>query len=91
VPRALISVYDKLGVDRFARGLADLGWEILASGGTAAFLAENDVPVTQVESLTGFTEMLGHRVVTLYPAVHGGILARRDVPGDLADLAEHEI
>jgi phosphoribosylaminoimidazolecarboxamide formyltransferase/IMP cyclohydrolase len=89
--RALISVYDKTGVDGFARGLADLGWEILASGGTAAFLAEHEVPVTQVESLTGFTEMLGHRVVTLHPAVHGGILARRDVPEDVADLATHGI
>ena len=89
--RALISVYDKSGVDDFARGLHELGWAIIASGGTAAFLAEHEVPVTQVESLTGFTEMLGHRVVTLHPAVHGGILARRNIPEDVADLEKHGI
>jgi phosphoribosylaminoimidazolecarboxamide formyltransferase / IMP cyclohydrolase len=89
--RALISVYDKTGVDDFARGLVELDCELVASGGTAAFLEEQGLPVTPVESLTGFGELLGHRVVTLHPAVHGGILARRDVPDDLADLAEHEI
>jgi phosphoribosylaminoimidazolecarboxamide formyltransferase / IMP cyclohydrolase len=89
--RALISVYDKTGVDDFARGLVELDCELVASSGTAAFLEEQGLPVTRVESLTGFAEMLGHRVVTLHPAVHGGILARRDVPDDLADLAEHEI
>jgi phosphoribosylaminoimidazolecarboxamide formyltransferase / IMP cyclohydrolase len=89
--RALISVYDKTGIDEFARGLVELGAELVASGGTAARLEEHGLPVTRVESLTGFAEMLGHRVVTLHPAVHGGILARRDVPDDLADLAEHEI
>ena len=89
--RALISVYDKSGLDEFGRGLVDLRWELVASGGTAAYLEEHGLPVTRVESLTGFAELLGHRVVTLHPAVHGGILARRDVPDDLADLAEHEI
>jgi phosphoribosylaminoimidazolecarboxamide formyltransferase / IMP cyclohydrolase len=89
--RALISVYDKTGVADFARGLADLGWEIVASGGTAAHLQEHGVEVTPVESLTGFAELLGHRVVTLHPAVHGGILARRDLPGDVADLEAHGI
>src|SRR5262245_41021457 len=89
--RALISVYDKVGVADFARGLAELGWEIVASGGTAAHLEEHGVEVTRVESLTGFPEILGHRVVTLHPAVHGGILARRDQPGDVADLEEHGI
>ena len=89
--RALISVYDKAGAADFARGLAELGWEIVASGGTAAHLEEQGVEVTRVEALTGFGELLGHRVVTLHPAVHGGILARRDVPADLADLAEHGI
>jgi phosphoribosylaminoimidazolecarboxamide formyltransferase/IMP cyclohydrolase len=89
--RALISVYDKTGLDEFARGLDELGCELVASGGTAAFLEEHGLPVTRVESLTGFAEMLGHRVVTLHPAVHAGILARRDVPDDLADLAAHEI
>jgi phosphoribosylaminoimidazolecarboxamide formyltransferase / IMP cyclohydrolase len=89
--RALISVYDKSGLEDFARGLVALDGELVASGGTAAFLEVQGLSVTRVESLTGFTEMLGHRVVTLHPAVHGGILARRDVPDDLADLAEHEI
>jgi phosphoribosylaminoimidazolecarboxamide formyltransferase/IMP cyclohydrolase len=89
--RALISVYDKTGVDDFARGLVELDCALVASGGTAAFLEEQGLPVTPVGSLTGFGELLGHRVVTLHPAVHGGILARRDVPDDLADLAEHGI
>ncbi len=89
--RALISVYDKTGLAKLARGLNKLGWELVASGGTAAFLEEHGLAVTRVESLTGFAELLGHRVVTLHPAVHGGILARRDVPGDLAELAAHEI
>jgi len=89
--RALISVFDKSGVADFARGLAELDWEIVASGGTAAHLEEQGIAVTRVESLTGFGELLGHRVVTLHPAVHGGILARRDVPEDLADLDAHGI
>jgi phosphoribosylaminoimidazolecarboxamide formyltransferase / IMP cyclohydrolase len=89
--RALISVYDKAGVADFARGLTELGWEVVASGGTAAHLEEHGVEVTRVESLTGFAELLGHRVVTLHPAVHGGILARRDVPEDVADLDAFEI
>jgi phosphoribosylaminoimidazolecarboxamide formyltransferase / IMP cyclohydrolase len=89
--RALISVYDKTGLAEFARGLAELGWEIVASGGTASHLEEHGLEVTRIESLTGFAELLGHRVVTLHPAVHGGILARRDVAADLADLEEHGI
>jgi phosphoribosylaminoimidazolecarboxamide formyltransferase / IMP cyclohydrolase len=89
--RALISVYDKTGIDELARGLVGLGWELVASGGTAAYLEIQGVPAARVESLTGYAEMLGHRVVTLHPVVHGGILARRDVPDDLADLEQHEI
>jgi phosphoribosylaminoimidazolecarboxamide formyltransferase/IMP cyclohydrolase len=89
--RALISVYDKSGLDELGRGLHELGCELVASGGTAAYLEGLDVPVTPVESLTGFAEMLGHRVVTLHPAVHGGILARRDVADDLADLESYGI
>ncbi len=84
-------MYDKTGVDELGRGLVELDWGIVASGGTAAYLESEGVAVTRVESLTGYAEMLGHRVVTLHPAVHGGILARRDVPGDLADLEQHEI
>jgi phosphoribosylaminoimidazolecarboxamide formyltransferase / IMP cyclohydrolase len=89
--RALISVWDKSGVADFAAGLAGLGFEIVASGGTAAHLAERGVEVTRTETLTGFAELLGHRVVTLHPALHAGILARRDAPGDVADLAAHGI
>ena len=84
--RALLSVYDKTGVAAFAKELQRLDFEIVASGGTAQLLAHEDIPVTPIDELTGFAEMLGHRVVTLHPAVHGGILARRDVPEDVADL-----
>ena len=83
IHRALISVYDKTGVAAFARELQRLGVEILASGGTARALADEQIPVTPLESLTGFGELLGHRVVTLHPAVHAGILAR-DAVGELA-------
>ena len=89
--RALLSAYDKTGIAAFARGLADLGWDLVASGGTASHLEAEGLEVTRVEALTGFAEMLGHRVVTLHPAVHGGILARRDVAEDMADLDTHGI
>ena len=89
--RALLSVYDKTGVAAFAEGLQRLDFELLASGGTADLLAEAGVPVTRLEEVTGFAEILGHRVVTLHPAVHGGILARRDVAEDIADLEAHGI
>jgi phosphoribosylaminoimidazolecarboxamide formyltransferase/IMP cyclohydrolase len=91
IARALISVYDKGGLITFAQGLVELGVEIVATGGTAAYLEEHGLPTTRVEKLTGFAELLGHRVVTLHPAVHGGILARRDVPEDVADLQTHGI
>ena len=89
--RALLSAYDKTGLAAFAEGLHRLGVELVASGGTARFLADAGLDVTPVEGLTGFPELLGHRVVTLHPAVHGGILARRDVAEDLADLEAHGI
>ncbi len=89
--RALLSVYDKTGIVSFARELHRLDFELLASGGTAKLLTEEGIPVIPLEELTGFAEMLGHRVVTLHPAVHGGILARPDVPEDVADLAAHGI
>jgi phosphoribosylaminoimidazolecarboxamide formyltransferase/IMP cyclohydrolase len=89
VRRALLSTYDKTGVAAFAEGLQRLGVELLASGGTARFLIDAGLEVIPLEELTGFAEMLGHRVVTLHPAVHGGILARRDMPEDLADLERH--
>jgi phosphoribosylaminoimidazolecarboxamide formyltransferase / IMP cyclohydrolase len=89
--RALISVYDKTGLDDFARGLAELGWTFVSSGGTAAHLEELGLAVTKVEDLTQSPEMLGGRVKTLHPRVHAGILARRDEPEDMATLAEHGI
>ncbi len=89
VRRALLSTYDKTGLAAFADGLQRLGVELLASGGTARFLTDAGLEVVPLEELTGFAEMLGHRVVTLHPAVHGGILARRDMPEDLADLERH--
>jgi phosphoribosylaminoimidazolecarboxamide formyltransferase / IMP cyclohydrolase len=89
--RALISVYDKAGVADFARGLAELGFELVSSGGTAAALEDAGLVVAKVEDLTGFPELLGGRVKTLHPRVHAGILARRDVSDDLAVLDEHGI
>ncbi len=91
MPRALISVSDKRGVADFARALAALGWEIVSTGGTAHVLAEAGVPVTPIEKVTGFPEMMDGRVKTLHPAVHGGLLARRAVQGDLAALERHGI
>jgi len=89
--RALLSVYDKSGIAAFAQELHRLDFELVASGGTAELLADDGIPVIALADLTGFAEMLGHRVVSLHPAVHGGILARRDVPEDVADLEHHEI
>jgi phosphoribosylaminoimidazolecarboxamide formyltransferase / IMP cyclohydrolase len=89
--RALISTYDKTGLDVFARGLAELGWELVASGGTATYLEELGLEVARVEALTDFPEMLGGRVKTLHPRIHAGILARRDNEEDVATLAHHGI
>jgi phosphoribosylaminoimidazolecarboxamide formyltransferase/IMP cyclohydrolase len=89
--RALISVYDKAGVADFARGLVELGFELVSSGGTATALEEAGLTVTRVEDVTGFPEMLGGRVKTLHPNIHAGILARREVEDDLAAVAEHGI
>jgi phosphoribosylaminoimidazolecarboxamide formyltransferase / IMP cyclohydrolase len=89
--RALISVYDKSGLDAFARDLVALGWRLVASGNTAAALEAIGLPVEQVEGVTASPEMLGGRVKTLHPRIHAGILARRGDQGDMATLAEHEI
>src|SRR5262249_49898373 len=91
VMRALISVYDKTGVDAFARGLAELGWEIVSSGGTASHLEEAGGAVTRVEEVTAAPGKVGRRVKTLHPRIHAGILARRDLAEDTETLAEHEI
>jgi phosphoribosylaminoimidazolecarboxamide formyltransferase / IMP cyclohydrolase len=89
--RALLSVYDKTGLVDFARGLSRLGWELVSSGGTAAALTNAGVACTPVEEVTGSPEMLGGRVKTLHPAIHGGILADRDRPEHLADLLAQNI
>ena len=89
--RALLSVYDKTGVTELAARLHDLGVDLVSSGGTARVIAEAGIPVTDLADFTGYPAMLGHRVVTLHPKVHGGILADRDDPEHLADMATHEI
>jgi phosphoribosylaminoimidazolecarboxamide formyltransferase/IMP cyclohydrolase len=73
MPRALLSVYDKLGIVEFARALHELGWELLSSGGTAKALMEAGIETLDVAAETGYPAILGHRVVTLHPAVHGGL------------------
>ena len=89
--RALLSVYDKTGIVELARGLSGLGWELIASGGTAKALTEAGVPTVDTAEHTGSPIMLGHRVVTLHPRIHGGILADRDDPAHLTDMAAHGI
>lgn len=76
MPTAILSVHNKTGLIEFAKGLADLGWKLLASGGTAKLLRENNVSVTEVADYTKSPEILGGRVKTLHPAIHGGLLAR---------------
>ena len=88
VARALISVSDKAGVVEFARALAALGVQLLSTGGTAKLLEKEGVRVTEVSAHTGFPEMLGGRVKTLHPKIHGGILARRDSPEHMAAIAK---
>jgi phosphoribosylaminoimidazolecarboxamide formyltransferase/IMP cyclohydrolase len=89
--RALISVYDKTGLVDLAKELVGLGWELVASGGTSGALEEAGIAHMEVPELTGFPEMLGGRVKTLHPAVHGGILADRSKPEHLADLESQGI
>ncbi|MCL4443677.1 MAG: bifunctional phosphoribosylaminoimidazolecarboxamide formyltransferase/IMP cyclohydrolase [Actinobacteria bacterium] len=89
--RALISVYDKDGLVEFSRELAVLGWEILASGGTSKVLSDAGIDHIEVASLTGFGSLLSGRVKTLHPAIHAGILADRDNPSHMTDLAEQDI
>ena len=91
VQRALISVFDKTGILEFARRLAALKIEILSTGGTAKLLRDAGVPVRDVSDFTGWPEMLGGRVKTLHPKVHGGLLFRRNLPEDQKQAAEHGI
>jgi len=89
--RAIISVFDKTGVVDFAKGLKKLGFEIFSTGGTQKALEEAKVPVESVSGLTGFPEILDGRVKTLHPIIYGGILARRDLPDHMTQLAKNKI
>jgi phosphoribosylaminoimidazolecarboxamide formyltransferase / IMP cyclohydrolase len=89
--RALLSVSDKRGIVEFARELAALGWELVSTGGTAEALRRAGIPVVPIEQVTGFPEIMDGRVKTLHPKVHGGLLARREHPGDQAALKQHAI
>jgi phosphoribosylaminoimidazolecarboxamide formyltransferase / IMP cyclohydrolase len=91
VGRALVSVHDKRGLVELGRALAALGIEIVSTGGTARLLRESGVAVREVSEITGFPEMMDGRVKTLHPKIHGGILARRDVPEHVAALEQHGI
>ena len=92
IRRVLISVYDKTGIVDFVRALVEeFGIEIISTGGTAALLKENDIPVTLVEKITGFPEMLDGRVKTLHPKIHAAILADRVNPDHMRQLKEQGI
>jgi phosphoribosylaminoimidazolecarboxamide formyltransferase/IMP cyclohydrolase len=89
MPRALLSVSDKTGLVDFARELSGRGWTLLSTGGTARALRDAGLPVTEVSEVTGHPEMMEGRVKTLHPAVHAGLLGRRDNPQDVAQMAAH--
>jgi phosphoribosylaminoimidazolecarboxamide formyltransferase / IMP cyclohydrolase len=91
MPTALLSVSDKTGLLDFAQGLTKLGWDLVSTGGTAKALRAAGVNVRDISEVTHFPEMLDGRVKTLHPAVHGGLLARRDLPEHMKALAEHDI
>ena len=87
--RALLSVSDKTGIEDFAKALAEAGWEILSTGGTARAIREAGIEVTDVAQVTGHPEMMDGRVKTLHPAIHAPLLARRAQSEDMAALSEH--
>ena len=89
--RALVSVSDKTGLVPFVKALQEMGWEIISTGGTSRLLQENNIKTIGISEVTGFPEILDGRVKTLHPNVHGGILARRDLPEHLQTLKEHAI
>lgn len=89
--RALVSVSDKHNLDKLARRLHDAGVQLISTGGSAKFIEAQSLPVTPVDEVTNFPEMLDGRVKTLHPAIHGGILARRGMPEHVAKLEEHKI
>jgi len=88
---ALISVYHKKGIEKFAKSLIDLGWEIISSGGTAKYLAGHDIPARDVSEIVGGEAILGHRVVTLSREIHAGLMARPEVAEDIAELEKSNI
>ena len=88
---ALISVSDKTGIVDLARQLHQLGVGLISTGGTAKLIADAGLPVTEVAQVTGFPEMLDGRVKTLHPKIHGGLLARRQLPEHMAALKQHQI
>ena len=89
--RALLSVWDKAGIDDFARRLHDCGIELVSTGGTKSAIEAADIPVIAVSDVTGFPEILEGRVKTLHPRIHGGLLARRDDPAHMSEIASHDI
>ncbi len=91
VKRALLSVSDKTGIAEFARGLESLGVEIISTGGTAKILRDAGIEVTDVSEVTGFPEMMGGRVKTLHPKIHGGLLCLRDSKEQMAEAAKEDI
>ena len=91
MPTALLSVYDKTGIVELAAGLHQLGWRIISSGGTAKVISAADVPVTDLADITGVPAILDHRVVTLHPKIHGGLLADPTKPSHRDDMAEYGI
>jgi phosphoribosylaminoimidazolecarboxamide formyltransferase/IMP cyclohydrolase len=91
MPTALLSVYDKTGIVELAAGLHELGWRVVSSGGTAKAVSAAGTPVTDLAELTGVPAILDHRVVTLHPKVHGGLLADPTKESHRADMAEHGI
>lgn len=91
MPRALLSVFDKTGIVDFASALRDLGWDIVSSGGTAKHLSDAGIAVTDVADITGLPPILDHRVVTLHPRIHGGLLADLDKPQHVEEMKTHGI
>jgi phosphoribosylaminoimidazolecarboxamide formyltransferase/IMP cyclohydrolase len=89
--RALLSVYDKTGIVEFARALVDIGFELISTGGTLKTLQDAGFPAIAVSDVTGFPEILDGRVKTLHPAIHGGLLARRELPDHMRQLSDHDI
>jgi phosphoribosylaminoimidazolecarboxamide formyltransferase/IMP cyclohydrolase len=91
IQRALISVSDKMGIVPFARRLSEMGIEIVSTGGTAALFRNESIPHVEIEKFTGFPEIMGGRVKTLHPKVHGGLLFLRDNQDHLQQAAAHQI